>query len=77
MDVKHILKYLKRTRGYMLMCQCDELVSLGYIDLNFQSDKDTCKCTSGYIYTLGGICCYFLSNKGSHLAYQIPHETWG
>ncbi|KAH6760665.1 hypothetical protein C2S52_008685 [Perilla frutescens var. hirtella] len=38
--VKNILKYLKRTRDYMLVYRSDSLMSLGYTDSNFQSDKD-------------------------------------
>ena len=51
--VKHIIKYLKRTRDYMLVYQVDSLVPLGYIDSDFQSDKDSRKSTFGYLFTLG------------------------
>ena len=37
--VKHILKYLKRTRDQTLVYQLESLVPLGYTDLDFQSDK--------------------------------------
>ena len=50
--VKHIIKYLKRTRDYMLVYQVDSLVPLGYTDLEFQSDKDSRKSTSNYLFTL-------------------------
>ena len=33
--VKHIIKYLKRTRDYMLVYQADSLVPIGYTDSNF------------------------------------------
>ena len=33
--VKHIIKYLKKTRDYMLVYQANSLVPLGYIDYNF------------------------------------------
>ena len=39
--VKHIIKYLKRTRDYMLVYQANSLVPLGYTDSDFQSDKDS------------------------------------
>ena len=38
--VKHILKYLRRIKDYMLMYGGDELIPNGYIDSNFMSDKD-------------------------------------
>ena len=37
----------------MLVFQADKLVPLGYTDSNFQSDKDSRKSTSGYVFTLG------------------------
>ena len=50
--VKHIIKYLKRTRDYMLVYQADNLVPLGYTNSDFQSDKDSRKSTYGYVFTL-------------------------
>ena len=52
--VKHILKYLRRTRDYMLVYQADDLLPVGYTDSDFQSDRDNSKSTSGYVFTLGG-----------------------
>ena len=34
--VKHILKYLRRTRDYMLVYHGDELALIGYTNSNFQ-----------------------------------------
>ena len=50
--VKHILKYLQRTRDYMLVYQCEDLIPVGYIDSNFQLDLDFRKFTSGCVFTL-------------------------
>ena len=44
MEIKHILKYLRRMRDYMLVYQCNELLPLGYTNLDFQSDRDSHKC---------------------------------
>jgi hypothetical protein len=49
--VKHILKYLKGTRDYMLVYRADNLVPIGYTDSDFQADKDERKSTSGYVLT--------------------------
>ena len=38
--VKHILKYLRRTKDYMLAYHCEDLISIGYTDSNFQSNFD-------------------------------------
>ncbi|XP_075086295.1 secreted RxLR effector protein 161-like [Nicotiana tabacum] len=53
-SVKHIIKYLKRTRDYMLVYHLDDLVPIGYTDSNFQSDRDSRKSISGNVFTLGG-----------------------
>ena len=52
--VKHIHKYLRRTKDYMLMYGGDELITIGYTDSDFLSDKDLRKSTSGNVFTLGG-----------------------
>ncbi|RVX04671.1 Retrovirus-related Pol polyprotein from transposon TNT 1-94 [Vitis vinifera] len=51
--VKHILKYLRRTRNYMLVYFGKELIPIGYTDSNFQSYRDSRKSTSGVVFTLG------------------------
>ncbi|KAH9727196.1 hypothetical protein KPL70_008566 [Citrus sinensis] len=51
--VKHIMKYLKRTKNYILVYSGDELIPVGYTDSDFMSDKDSRKSTSGYVFTLG------------------------
>ena len=38
--VKHILKYLRRTRDYMLVYSGRDLNPIGYTDYDFQSNKD-------------------------------------
>ena len=38
--VKHILKYLKRTRDYMLVYSSGRLKTLRYTDSDFQGDID-------------------------------------
>ncbi|CAN4105338.1 unnamed protein product [Withania somnifera] len=52
--VKHIIKYLKRTRDYMLVYHSNELIPIGYTDSHFHSDKDSRKSTSRNVFTLGG-----------------------
>ena len=43
--VKCILKYLRRTREYMLIYSSDELIPARYTDSDFMSDKDSEKST--------------------------------
>ena len=66
--VNHILKYLKRTRGYMLVYSGEDLTPLGYTDSDFQSDRDSRKSTSGSVFTLGGGTIVWRSIKQSCIA---------
>ncbi|KAI9186313.1 hypothetical protein LWI28_016119 [Acer negundo] len=52
--VKHIFKYLKRTRDNMLVYSGGDSVPVGYTDSDFQSDSDSRKSTSGAVFTIGG-----------------------
>ena len=57
--VKHILKYLRRTRDYMLVYSSGSLETIGYTDSYFQGDIDSRKSTSRYVFTLnGGAICW-------------------
>ena len=57
--VKHILKYLRRTRDYMLVYSSGSLETIGFTDSDFQGDIDSRKSTSGYVFTLyGGAVCW-------------------
>ena len=68
MAVKHILKYLKRTRDYMLVYSGENLNLLGYADSDFQGDRDSQKSTSGSVFTLGGGAIVWRSIKQSSIA---------
>ena len=37
--IKHILKYLRRTRNYMLVYSGTDLIPVGYTESDFQSNK--------------------------------------
>ena len=57
--VKHILKYLRRTRDYMLVYSSGSMKTIGYTDSYFQGDVDSRKSTSRYVFTLnGGAICW-------------------
>ena len=66
--VKHILKYLRRTRNYMLIYSGVDLNPIGYTDSDFMSDKDSRKSTSGSVFTLGGGAVVWRSVKQSNIA---------
>ena len=66
--VKHILKYLRRTRNYMLIYSGAYLNPIRYTDSDFMSDKDTRKSTSRSVFTLGGGAVVWRSVKQSSIA---------
>ena len=53
-SVKHILKYLRRTKDYMLMYGRDELIQISYTDIDFMPEKELRRSTFGHVFTLGG-----------------------
>ena len=61
--MKHILKYLRRTRDYVLVYSGDDLKIHGYTDSDFQGDRDSRKSTSGSVITLGGAVIVWKSVK--------------
>ncbi|XP_037494551.1 secreted RxLR effector protein 161-like [Jatropha curcas] len=86
--VKHIIKYLKRTRDYRLVYQSDDLVPIGYTDSDFQTDKDSRKSTSGNAFVLGGGAISWRSIKQTCVAdstmeveyvaaSEAAKEAWG
>ena len=65
--VKHIFKYLRRTRDYMLVYRDESLVLIGYTDSDFQSDIEFRKSTSRYVFNLGGGAVSWRSVKQSSI----------
>ena len=52
---KRVMRYLKRTRGYMLTYRrSDQLEITGFFDSDFAGCQDSLKSTSGYIFMLAG-----------------------
>ena len=52
----------------MLVYQDESLVPIGYTDFDFQSDIESRKSTSGYVFTLGGGAISWRSVKQSSIA---------
>ena len=52
---KRVLRYLKRTRDYMLTYRrSEQLEVIGYTDSDFGGCVDSMKSTSGYIFMMAG-----------------------
>ena len=66
--LKSILKYLRRTRNYMLVYSGSDLKLTGYTDSDFQGDKDSRKSTSGSVFVLNGGSVVWRSVKQSCIA---------
>ncbi|XP_074376969.1 secreted RxLR effector protein 161-like [Apium graveolens] len=52
--VKIILKYLRRTKEYMLVYRSSDLLPLEYTNSDFQTDRDKRNSTLGFVFTLEG-----------------------
>ena len=53
---KRVLRYLQRTKGYMLTYRrSDQLEIVAYTDSDFVRCQDSMKSTSGYVYLLAGV----------------------
>jgi hypothetical protein len=66
---KRVLRYLKRTRDYMLTYRRSEsLEIIGYSDSDFAGCQDSRKSTSGYIYLLAGGAVSWRSAKQTLVA---------
>ncbi|KAH9698582.1 hypothetical protein KPL71_024056 [Citrus sinensis] len=74
--VKHITKYLKRTKNYMLVYSGDELIPVGYTDSDFMSDRDSKKSTSGYVFTMGSGAISWRSVKQSCIAHSTTEAEY-
>ncbi|KAH9658261.1 hypothetical protein KPL70_023419 [Citrus sinensis] len=74
--VKHIIKYLKRTKNYMLVYSGDELILVGYTNSDFLSDKDFRKSNSGYMFTLGSGAISWMSVKQSCITDSITKAEY-
>ena len=66
--VTYILKYLNRTKNYMLVYYGENLTPIGYTDLDFQSDKVSRKLTSSSVFILCGGAIVWRNVKQSYIA---------
>ena len=66
---KRVMRYLKRTRDYMLTYRrSDHFEIVGYSDSDFAGCQDSMRSTSGYIYLLGGGAISWRSAKQALIA---------
>ena len=60
----------------MLVYQDESLEPIGYTDSDFQSDIDSRKSTSGYVFTFGGGAISWRSVKQSSIAYSTMEAEY-
>ena len=61
--VKRIFRYLRGTIGFALCFHRGDLRLKGYSDVDWASNRDECKSTSGYAFILGGGAISWCSKK--------------
>ncbi|KAL4192642.1 hypothetical protein AMTRI_Chr06g173090 [Amborella trichopoda] len=62
--VKRILRYLKGIMNYALTYKGGTEITIeGYSDASYLADPDDAKCTSGYVFMLGGGAVSWKSKK--------------
>ena len=67
--VKNILKYLRRTKDWVLtLSGSDDLRVTGYCDASFQTDRDNLRSHSGWMFTLNGGALTWKSSKQETVA---------
>ena len=54
-------------RNYMLVYSSKDLNPIGYTNFDFQSGKNSCKSTSGLVFTFGGIPIVWINIKQSYI----------
>lgn len=67
--VKNILKYLRRTKDWVLVLGGNDTLRVdGYSDANFQTDRDNFRSQSGWIFLLNGGAVTWKSSKQDTVA---------
>ena len=67
--VKRVYRYLQGTKSLSLTYRGDcELKLVGYTDSDWGGDKETCRSTSGYVFTLAGAPISWSSRRQSTVA---------
>ena len=59
--IKHILKFLRRINDYILVYPSANLMLVCYTDSDFQSDRDSRKSASKYLFTMGDKAICYIS----------------
>ncbi|XP_043716171.1 secreted RxLR effector protein 161-like [Telopea speciosissima] len=74
--VKRILRYLRGTTDLMLTYSGSDLRMRGYSDVDWASDKDERKSTSGYAFVLGDGAITCCSKKQTYIALSMMESEY-
>ena len=75
--VKNILKYLRRTKDWVLVLGGNDTLRVdGYSDASFQADRDNFRCQSGWVFLPNGGVVTWKSYKKSTVAYSTSKAKY-
>ena len=74
--VKWIMRYLRGTTDMALCFKRGSTELQGYVDADLAGDNDTCRSTTGYVYTVGGAAVSWVSNLQGHVALSTTEAEY-
>ncbi|XP_030968896.1 secreted RxLR effector protein 161-like [Quercus lobata] len=74
--VKRIFRYLRGTSDLILCYQGGDLRLRGYFDVDWASDRDEHKSTTGYVFLLSGAAISWCSKKQSCIALSTMESDY-
>ena len=71
--MSHLLTYLKGSINYRVTySRGGDLAPIGFVDANYAGDIDTCRSTSGYVFTMAGGPVSWISKRQATVVSQQP-----
>ncbi|XP_061993366.1 receptor-like kinase TMK3 [Rosa rugosa] len=74
--VKWIMRYLRGTTDMSLCFKRGSAELQGYVDADLAGDYDTCRSTTGYVYTVGGAAVSWVSNLQGQVALSTTESEY-
>jgi hypothetical protein len=76
MAVKRILRYLKGTADWSLICKTDSINLVGYADADWAGDLDSRRSTTGYVFQIGGFPVCWKSKRQPTVALSTSEAEY-
>ncbi|XP_062011572.1 uncharacterized protein LOC133728174 [Rosa rugosa] len=74
--VKWNMRYLRGTTDMSLCFKRGSVELQGYVDADLAGDDDTCRSTTGYVYTVGGAAVPWVSNLQGQVALSTTESEY-